>query len=101
MKLLEMDGVDVQRVAHAGRTIPAALRTALEARDVTCAVPGCNKRRDLEIDHLLPIADGGTTSLENLVRLCRWHHAQKTHHGWRLEGPPGDRQWVRARAPVG
>ena len=101
VKLLEMDGVDVQRVAHAGRTIPAALRSALEARDVACAVPGCNKRRDLEIDHLVPLADGGTTSLENLVRLCRWHHAQKTHHGWRLEGPPGERRWVRARAPVG
>ena len=100
VKLLEMEGVDVQRVAHAGRTIPAALRSALEARDVACAVPGCNKRRDLEIDHILPVADGGETSLDNLVRLCRWHHAQKTHHGWRLEGPPDERRWVRARAPA-
>jgi len=80
VKLLEMEGVDVQRVAH--------------------AVPGCNKRRDLEIDHILPVADGGETSLDNLVRLCRWHHAQKTHHGWRLEGPPDERRWVRARAPA-
>src|SRR5205085_1424385 len=38
VKLLEMGGVDVQRVVHAGRTIPAALRTALETRDVACAV---------------------------------------------------------------
>jgi len=104
VKLLETDGVDVKRVAHAGRTVPASIRTALEARDPTCVVPGCNKRRDLEIDHIVPFAAGGETKLENLVRLCRWHHAQKTHHGWRLEGRPGNWQWVRgkdrARAPA-
>lgn len=102
VKLLETDGVDVKRVAHAGRTIPAPLRTALEARDPTCVVPGCNKRRDLEIDHLVPFANGGETKLENLARLCRWHHAQKTHHGWRLDGAPGNWTWVRGatRAPT-
>jgi 5-methylcytosine-specific restriction endonuclease McrA len=92
--------VEVHRVANAGRTIPASIRSALEARDVTCSVPGCNKKRDLEIDHIVPLAEGGDTSLDNLARLCRWHHAQKTHHGWRLDGPPGDRRWVRSRTPV-
>jgi hypothetical protein len=53
------------------------LRTALEARDPTCVVPGCNKRRDLEIDHIVPFAAGGETKLDNLARLCRWHHAEK------------------------
>lgn len=105
IKVVETDGVDVYRVAHAGRTIPAPVRTALEARDPTCVVPGCNKRRDLEIDHIIPFAEGGETKLANLVRLCRWHHAQKTHHGWRLEGSPGRWSWVRgtgrARAPAG
>jgi hypothetical protein len=100
VKLLEMEGVEVHRVANAGRTIPASIRSALEARDVTCSVPGCNKKRDLEIDHIVPLAEGGDTSLDNLARLCRWHHAQKTHHGWRLDGPPGDRRWVRSRTPV-
>ncbi|MGZ4207318.1 MAG: DUF222 domain-containing protein [Actinomycetota bacterium] len=102
VKLLESDGVDVRRIAHRGRTIPSHLRTALEARDPTCVVPGCNKRRDLEIDHIVPFAAGGETVLSNLARLCRWHHAQKTHHGWRLEGEPGAWRWVRgarARAP--
>jgi hypothetical protein len=109
MKILETDGVDVHRVAHAGRTISAPLRTALEARDPTCVVPGCNKRRNLEIDHIVPFATGGKTTLDNLARLCKWHHAQKTHHGWRLEGVPGVWSWVRtgsgveplARAPSG
>ena len=100
VKLLEMEGVDVQRVANAGRGIPAALRTALEARDIVCVVPGCNKRRDLEIDHIIPFASGGETKLSNLARLCKWHHAQKTHHGWRLEGAPGTWRWVNPKVPA-
>lgn len=94
VKVIGTDGVDVTRVAHARRTIPAHLRSAVEARDIECAVPGCNRRRDLEIDHIVPFAAGGPTSLDNLVRLCKWHHAQKTHHGWSLEGAPGAREWV-------
>ncbi|MBJ7382787.1 MAG: HNH endonuclease, partial [Acidimicrobiia bacterium] len=38
----------------------------------------------LEIDHIKPFAEGGATSLENLVRLCKRHHLQKTHDGYRL-----------------
>ncbi len=99
VKLLEGDGIDVRRVAHPGRTIPARLRSALEARDPTCVVPGCNRRHGLEIDHVTPFALGGRTALENLARLCRWHHAQKTHHGWKLLGRPG--AWIWARKPHG
>jgi 5-methylcytosine-specific restriction endonuclease McrA len=97
VRVIESDGVDVQRVTHAGRAIPAHLRSALEARDPSCVVPGCNKRRDLEIDHILPVASGGQTELANLARLCRWHHAQKTHHGWTLEGAPGAWRWHRGK----
>lgn len=99
VKILETDGVDVRRVAHPGRVIPAHVRTALEARDPTCVVPDCNRRLGLEIDHLVALADGGPTRLDNLARLCRWHHAQKTHHGWRLGGGPGMWTWTRGRSP--
>ena len=74
--------------------IPARLRTALEARDPTCVVPSCNRRYGLEVDHIVPFAKGGPTELGNLVRLCRWHHAQKTHHGWVLGGSPGAWTWT-------
>ena len=97
IKAVFKDGEDVRAVAHLGRTIPARLRSALEARDVTCVVPGCDETKALEIDHVVPLAEGGPTSIENLARLCRWHHSQKTHRGWRLSGGPGEWSWFRPR----
>jgi len=93
LKVLVTNGVDVMAVAHGGRTIPAHLRTALEERDPKCCVPICEIRRGLEIDHRIPWAEGGPTSLENLARLCSWHHYLKTHCGFRLEGRPGAWSW--------
>ena len=85
LKLLVVDGVDIKTVAHMGRAIPAPLRTALEERDRVCQVPTCDMSVGLEIDHIKPFAEGGPASLENLVRLCKRHHLQKTHDGYRLQ----------------
>jgi plasmid stabilization system protein ParE len=100
LKVIVTDGVDVTAVAHAGRTIPAHLRTALEARDPTCIVPGCDGRRDLQIDHRVPWIEGGPTSLDNLARLCRWHHYQKSHFGYRYRGGPGTWEWIPPERPT-
>jgi hypothetical protein len=94
LSVLVTDGVDVTAVAHAGRTIPAALRRALLERDQTCCVPGCDIREALEIDHIHPVAEGGITSLENMVRLCHWHHYLKTHHRHRIERSAGEWRWI-------
>jgi 5-methylcytosine-specific restriction endonuclease McrA len=85
LHVLVTDGVDVTAIARGGRTIPAALRRALVERDPECVVPGCDTHDHLEIDHLVPFADGGEASMANLARLCHWHHYLKTHHGHRLE----------------
>jgi len=84
LKLLVIDGTDIKTVAHMGRALPAPLRTAIEERDRVCQVPTCDMTVGLEIDHIKPFAEGGPASLENLVRLCRRHHLQKTHDGFRL-----------------
>ena len=84
LKLLVVDGVDIKTVAHMGRHIPAPLRTAVEERDRVCQVPTCDMSIGLEIDHIKPFCEGGPASLENLVRLCKRHHLQKTHDGYRL-----------------
>jgi hypothetical protein len=89
------DDADVRAVAHFGRQIPSKLRSALEARDATCVVPGCDETEGLEIDHVVPHSEGGPTRLSNLARLCRWHHTLKTHRGWCLSGGPGAWEWFK------
>jgi len=85
------DGVDVTTVVRPRRNIPTPLVTALMERDQFCVVPGCDKRLGLEKDHWRrAVKDGGEASYENLVRLCKHHHALRTHQGWVLTGRPGD-----------
>jgi hypothetical protein len=93
LSVLLTDGVDVTSVAHAGRIIPNAIRTALTERDPICVVPGCDVREGLEIDHVLPFTDGGPTSLANLARLCHWHHYLKTHQRHRLRRVNDEWEW--------
>lgn len=57
-------------------------------------VPGCDVRERLEIDHRVPVADNGPTTLANLNRLCGWHHYLKTHQGYRLGGEPAGWTWA-------
>ncbi|WP_409007473.1 HNH endonuclease [Streptomyces scabiei] len=40
----------------------------------------CRTRSDLEIDHIRPIAKGGTWELDNLWTLCRACHRTKTYY---------------------
>jgi hypothetical protein len=92
--LVIQDGVDVTTICHLGRSIPAALKTALIARDPTCVVPNCDVATGLEFDHWsVPFAEGGAASLENIARLCRHHHYLRTHKGFELSGGPGSWRW--------
>ncbi|MCP4766517.1 MAG: DUF222 domain-containing protein, partial [Gammaproteobacteria bacterium] len=53
------------------RAVPPALRRALQARDAGCRFPGCSHRRFVDAHHIEHWADGGETSIDNLVLLCR------------------------------
>ena len=72
-------------VGRKTRTIPAALRRALAARDGGCRFPGCTTRRFVDGHHILHWIDGGETSLENTVLLCRRHHRYLHEAGFSLE----------------
>ncbi len=66
----------VTAVTSAGRrtrTVPPALRRALLARDRGCRFPGCGSRF-VDAHHIVHWADGGPTTLSNLVLLCAHHH---------------------------
>jgi len=99
LKALVTKGVDVVAVAHAGRTVTAAQRAALEERDPTCVVPGCTISRGLEIDHVDGWAVTRTTTLGRLARLCTWHHDLKTYWGYRLDGCAGSWRLVPPEHP--
>jgi hypothetical protein len=62
------------------RTIPPAIRRALKRRDHGCRFPGCTCNRFVDAHHIIHWADGGETSLNNLVLLCRRHH-RLVHEG--------------------
>jgi hypothetical protein len=94
LKVLVTKGVDVVAVAHAGYTIPAHLRSALELRDPKCIVPRCDVRRGLQIDHRNTFNRTRVTKLDDLARLCRWHHHQKTFLGYTYRGGPGTWEWI-------
>lgn len=105
LKILVTDGVDIRSVAHAGRTIPAHVRTALTARDPLCVVPGCGASRFLEVHHWRrDYARGGRTELDNLCRICPHHHDLLTRGDFELTGGPGGWQFRRitpGKAPPG
>ncbi|MBA3690555.1 MAG: DUF222 domain-containing protein [Actinobacteria bacterium] len=88
----------VMRVVMSGRSEPLdvgrrtalispALRRALIVRDGHCRFPGCDRPQTwCDGHHVVHWADGGPTSLENLLLLCRRHH-RMIHRpgGFRLE----------------
>ena len=82
-------------VGRKTRTVPMGIRRALFARDTRCQFPGCSSRR-CDAHHLVHWIDGGGTSLENLVLLCRRHH-RAVHEGGFTLAPHPDGSWVAHR----
>ncbi len=85
---VERDGLPVS-VGRRRRTVPRALRRLLSARaHETCAFPGCERRRRLQAHHRRHWAQGGETSLDNLVLLCFHHHRLVHEGGYTVEDDP-------------
>lgn len=61
-------------IGRRSRSIPPPMRRALRARDGGCRFPGCTNARFVDGHHIEHWADGGATSMDNLVLLCRHHH---------------------------
>jgi predicted restriction endonuclease len=61
------------------------MRRALKARDDGCRFPGCTHRHFIDGHHIRHWADGGETSMRNLVLLCRFHHRLVHERGFGCE----------------
>ena len=109
--VLEEEGRPVG-IGRQGRAVPGQLLRVLRHRDRTCRFPGCERRRWVQAHHLVHWADGGATTLDNLVLLCHFHHRLIHEGGWRTSGHPGRdlrfhdptgrplRTGIRPRAPA-
>ncbi len=77
------------------RTIPPAIRRALQHRDRGCRFPGCGVRVG-QGHHIRHWANGGSTTLANLALLCRRHHRAVHEEGYEVERrPDGELQFRR------
>jgi hypothetical protein len=66
--------------------IPPAMRRAVIVRDRRCRFPGCDRTHTwCDAHHVVHWTEGGPTSVQNLLLLCRRHH-RKVHErgGFRL-----------------
>jgi len=78
--IIENERGEPLNVGRKTRTLPSAIRRALNARDKGCRFPGCSFKRYVDGHHVKHWAHGGETKLSNLVTLCRFHH-RLVHEG--------------------
>jgi len=74
----------ITEVGARTRTIPPALRRALQHRDKGCRFPGCGRPFG-QGHHIRHWAHGGPTTLSNLALLCRRHHRAVHEDGYQVE----------------
>jgi hypothetical protein len=78
-------------IGRAARGVPPWLGRRVRHRDQGCRFPGCERSRWVHLHHLVHWAEGGPTSLDNLVTLCGHHHRLVHEGGWRVAGHPDRR----------
>ena len=84
VKVVEDENGEPLSVGRKTRSIPPAVRRALQLRDRHCRFPGCTSRHFLDAHHLRHWADGGETKTDNLALLCAAHHRLVHEGGFRI-----------------
>jgi len=84
VRIADVDGEPLT-VGRKTRTIPPSLRRALKRRDQGCRFPGCSNHRFVDAHHVRHWAQGGETSIDNLLLLCRRHHRLVHEGGYAVE----------------
>ncbi len=83
--LVEDEDGEPLSVGRKTRTVPTAIKRALQARDKACVFPGCHHKRFVDAHHVKHWSAGGETSLDNLMLLCSHHHRLVHEGGFRIE----------------
>jgi hypothetical protein len=83
------DAGEVLGVTAPTPVIPSRVRTGVHARDQHCRFPECTAPLAwCDLHHVVGRAQGGPTTVDNLVALCRRHHTSVTEGRWRLTMAP-------------
>ncbi|MBX3127684.1 MAG: HNH endonuclease [Polyangiaceae bacterium] len=83
----EATSATLGNVEPRGGPMPAGVRRAVLLRDrATCRVPGCHRRRYVDVHHLRAQSRGGEHSRRNCVCLCTTHHLLLHEGKLRIEG---------------
>ncbi len=78
------------------RTVPPHLYRELRERDEMCVFPGCPNEIWVHAHHVDHFAEGGPTTISNLVLLCGSHHRLMHEGGWHMRvAPSGERVFIR------
>ncbi|WP_298226940.1 HNH endonuclease signature motif containing protein [Gryllotalpicola sp.] len=73
-------------VGRSRRLFAASQRIALAARDGGCMSPGCDRPpSQCEAHHIIPWSEGGGTSVDDGILLCRFHHLSLHNSDSRIE----------------
>ncbi len=94
----DRDG-NILDIGRKTRAIPPSMRRALNNRDKGCRFPGCTCKHFTDGHHIQHWADGGETSLDNLVLLCRHHHRLVHEGGFGVH--VGSNKTLRFTTPAG
>src|SRR3989475_10409859 len=83
-RVLMQDSVVID-VSRAEPAIRGPKRRALNARDMHCRWPGCERPASYcDGHHIVYVMHGGGDELDNLVLLCTRHHRMVHEGGWQL-----------------
>jgi len=88
-------------IGRRSRVIPPRLRRFILHRDGgVCTISGCVSRYRLQVHHIMPWSEGGSTDAENLTTVCWFHHHVVIHgQGFTIDptSPPQRRRLIRPR----
>ena len=72
-------------ISRKHRVVHPSLRRKLMCRDKGCRFPGCTHEKWLDAHHVVHWADGGETTVDNLVMLCSNHHRLLHEGGFEIK----------------
>jgi hypothetical protein len=93
--VIEDESGNAVSMGRTSRRPSLAMMRQLRYRDRGCRFPGCGSRAFLKAHHVIYWADGGETSLANLVLVCTFHHRLAHERGWGLAFEGGELVWRR------